>query len=112
MLDWLQHILFGSGKDSDAMMKEVGGKDTTPATTTTSSPTTGPEDECSILARHFGGLVSGRTYVIELRELLELCPRKRRKADSFYQLKKKLKDEYGVELRITSRTSKNKEDSV
>ena len=110
MLEWIQHLLFGSGKVSDAMIKEAGGKDTTPATTTTTSQTTAPEDECSVLARHFGGLVSGRTYVIELRELLEICPRKRKKADSYYQLKKKLKEDYGVELRITSRTSKNRED--
>ena len=112
MLDWLQHILFGSGKVSDAMMKEAGGKDTTPATTTTTSPTTAPEDECSVLARHFGGLVSGMTLTVELRELLDLIPRRRRKADAYYALGKKLKDDYGVELRITSRTSKNKEDSV
>lgn len=48
------------------------------------------------------------TIEIELRELLGILDRKRKKADSYYQLKK----DYGVELIITSRTSKNKEGEV
>jgi hypothetical protein len=67
------------------------------------------EEEIQVLAQHFGGISTGMTIEIELRELLELCPRNRRKADSYYQLKKHLKDDYGIELIITSRTSKNKE---
>lgn len=47
------------------------------------------------------------TIEIDLRELLDLLERKRRKADSYYQLKKHLKEDYGVELIITSRTNKN-----
>lgn len=70
------------------------------------------DDEIQVLAHHFGGLATGMVVEIELRELLNLCPRNRRKADSYYQLKKHLKDDYGVELIITSRTSKNKEDEV
>ena len=52
------------------------------------------------------------TIEIELRELLGILDRKRKKADSYYQLKKHLKKDYGVELIITSRTSKNKEGEV
>lgn len=68
------------------------------------------EEEMEVLAEHVGGLATGMTISIELHELLNICPRKRKKADSYYQLKKHLKDDYGVELVITSRTSKNKED--
>lgn len=50
--------------------------------------------------------MSGNTYEIELRELLSICPRQRRRADAYYLLKKLLKDQYNVELVITSRTSK------
>lgn len=67
------------------------------------------EEEIERLAQHIGGLATGMTVEIELRELLEICPHKRRKADSYYQLKKQLHDQYNVELVITSRNNK-KED--
>ena len=65
------------------------------------------EEEIEVLAQHVGGIASGMTIEIDLRELLDLLERKRRKADSYYQLKKHLKEDYGVELIITSRTNKN-----
>jgi len=65
------------------------------------------EQEIEVLAQHVGGIASGMTIEIDLRELLDLLERKRRKADSYYQLKKHLKEDYGVELIITSRTNKN-----
>ena len=37
-----------------------------------------------------------------LHEILDIIPRKRRKADAYYALKKQLRDEYGVELVIES----------
>ena len=40
---------------------------------------------------------------------LEVWPRKRKKADAYLGLKKKLRDEYGVELNITSRGTKKEE---
>lgn len=71
------------------------------------------EEEIEVLAAHIGGIASGMTIEIELRELLGILDRKRKKADSYYQLKKHLKEDYGVELIITSRTSKsNKEGEV
>ena len=71
------------------------------------------EEEIEVLAAHIGGIASGMTIEIELRELLGILDRKRKKADSYYQLKKHLKEDYGVELIITSRTGKhNKEEEV
>ena len=70
------------------------------------------DEEVNILAKHFGALVRGRTYEIELQTILQLIYRKRRKADAYLGLKKKLRDDYGVELIITSRTGKTKEDGV
>ena len=105
MLWNLLNGLFGTGKKTDIIQKQIDTQDTT-----TENKSLSIDDEIMILAKHYGGLVSGMTLTVELKELLDLIPRKRRKADAYYALGKKLKDEYGVELRITSRTSKNKED--
>ena len=102
--------LFGSGKTDikkEPIISEADSK--TDSIIETAIPTLSIEDEIQVLAQHFGGLASGMKLEIELRELLNICPRNRKKADSYYQLKKHLKDDYGVELIITSRTSKNKE---
>jgi len=107
MLRNLWTSLFGEGKSNVAVTpqnaKTICNKDSS-----TEAPimALSLEDEINVLARHFGGLVSGNTYEIELRELLSICPRQRRRADAYYLLKKLLKDQYNVELVITSRTSK------
>ncbi len=49
---------------------------------------------------------SGRTDIRKEPIKIDAEP----KADSYYQLKKHLRDDYGIELVITSRTSKKKED--
>ena len=66
----------------------------------------GPEDEIEVLARYCGGLAKGKVIKIGLHEILDIIPRKRRKADAYYALKKQLRDEYGVELVIESRGTK------
>ena len=100
--------LFGSGRTD--IRKEPIKIDAGPKTDSkneTTKPALTIEEEIQVLAQHFGGISTGMTLEIELRELLELCPRNRRKADSYYQLKKHLKDDYGIELIITSRTRKS-----
>ena len=67
------------------------------------------DEEVEVLARELGGLASGMNLEIDLHRILELCPRKRKKADAYLGLKKKLRDEYGVELNITSRGTKKEE---
>lgn len=110
MIKELMSSLFGSGKTdikTEPIITEADSvKD---SNSETPIPQLSVEEEIEVLAAHVGGIASGMTIEIELRELLNICPRKRKKADSYYQLKKHLKDDYGVELIITSRTSKNKE---
>lgn len=67
------------------------------------------DEEVEVLARELGGLASGMNLEIDLHRILELCPRKRKKADAYLGLKKKLRDDYGVELVITSRGTKKEE---
>lgn len=106
--------LFGSGKTDikkEPIISEADPK--TDSISETPIPQLSVEEEIEVLANHIGGIASGMTIEIELRELLGILDRKRKKADSYYQLKKHLKEDYGVELIITSRTSKsNKEGEV
>ncbi len=67
------------------------------------------DEEILIIARECGGLATGKTIEISLHRILELCPRERKKADAYLGLKRKLKEEYGAELVISSRTSKKEE---
>ena len=112
MIVELWNSLFGSGRRTEVHQEPIfaDAEPKTDGTNEAPQPTLSLDDEILVLARHYGGLVSGTKLTVDLRDLLELLYRKRRKADAFYALGKKLKDEYGVELVITSRTSKNKED--
>ena len=104
--------LFGSGKTDikkEPIITEAAPS--TDSTTESPQPALSIEKEIQVLAHHFGGISTGMRIEIELRELLDLCPRKRKKADSYYQLKKHLMDDYGVELIITSRTSKRNDEN-
>lgn len=82
---------------------------TTPSIQTSVSAPKTPDDEIEVLARYCGGLAKGKVITIGLHEILDIIPRKRRKADAYYALKKQLRDEYSVELIITSRASKKEE---
>lgn len=64
------------------------------------------EEEVLVLAQEFGGLASGMKLEIGLHRILQICPRRRKKADAYLGLKKKLRDDYDVELVITSKNSK------
>ena len=63
------------------------------------------DPELEILVKEFGELSEGKQIVVELRRLLLLLPRKRKKADSYKGLRTKLK-KMSVELIITSKTKK------
>lgn len=112
MLRNIINTLFGTGRKTEVHQEpvridaepEMDGKLETQITALST------EEEIERLAQHVGGLATGMRIEIDLRELLEICPHKRRKADSYYQLKKQLHDQYNIELVITSRTSKIKED--
>lgn len=63
-------------------------------------------NELAILEREFGELTKGKRIEIDLRRLLDLIPRDRRKADAYKGLKSKL-FKLGVEFTITSRHHNN-----
>ena len=63
-------------------------------------------NELAILEREFGDLTKGKRIEIDLRRLLDLIPRDRRKADAYKGLKSKL-SKLGVEFTITSRHHNN-----
>lgn len=63
------------------------------------------DSELGILANEFGELSEGKQIEVELRHLLTLLPRERKKADSYKAIKSALK-KMGVELIITSKTKK------
>jgi hypothetical protein len=63
-------------------------------------------NELAILEREFGELTKGKRIEIDLRRLLDLIPRDRRKADAYKGLKSKLL-KLGVEFTITSRNHNN-----
>lgn len=65
------------------------------------------DSEVQVLAREVGGLAQGGRIEITLHRLLQICPRARKKSDAYLGLKKKLRDEWGVELIIISKTKKN-----
>ena len=59
-------------------------------------------DEIKRLEAEYGPFVEGMRITVELKKLLEICPRKRRRKDAYHGLQKKL-DEMGVTLSIKSR---------
>jgi hypothetical protein len=60
------------------------------------------EEEVSILASHFGGLQAGTGLCITLQEMLQLCPRKRQRADAYKGLLGYLYNVYKIQLTIKS----------
>lgn len=60
----------------------------------------------NILAEKYGELVAGKEITIELGAAAKMLGRKRVRLDAFAALTKKLKNDYGVELKIYSRRTK------
>ena len=58
--------------------------------------------EIKRLEAEYGPFVNGMSITVELKKLLELCPRKRRRKDAYRSLQKTL-DKMGVTLNIKSR---------
>ena len=58
-------------------------------------------DEIKKLEAEYGPFANGMCITVELKKLLEICPRRRRRKDAYRNLQKTL-DEMGVTLRIRS----------
>ena len=64
------------------------------------------DPDLNVLAEKYGELMPGKEIELELGEAAKLLGRKRVRLDAFSALIKKLKNEYGVELKIYSRRTK------
>ena len=64
------------------------------------------DPDLNILAEKYGELVAGKEITIELGAAAKMLGRKRVRLDAFAALTKKLKKDYGVELKIYSRRTK------
>lgn len=107
LLNRLWSTLFGAEKVDSIEEAPINSEEPVMQTTVSDPQTT--EDEIEVLARYCGGLAKGKVIRIGLHEILDIIPRKRRKADAYLGLKKKLRDDYDAELIITSRASKKEE---
>ena len=58
--------------------------------------------EIKRLEDEYGPFANGMSITVELKKLLEICPRKRRRRDAYHSLQKTL-NEMGVTLNIKSR---------
>ena len=58
-------------------------------------------DEIKRLEAEYGPFANGMSITVELKKLLEICPRRRRRKDAYRDLQKTL-DEMGVTLNIKS----------
>ena len=58
-------------------------------------------DEIKKLEAEYGPFANGMSITVELKKLLEICPRRRRRKDAYRNLQKTL-DEMGVTLIIKS----------
>lgn len=64
------------------------------------------DEEVLLLARTHGPIGSGARIELGLQEALKLFPRKRKRVDAYGKLIRKVREEYGTELIITSRKTK------
>ena len=64
------------------------------------------DPDLNILAERYGELEVGKVIMIELGAAARMLGRKRVRLDAFAALTKKLKNDYGVELKIYSRRTK------
>ena len=58
-------------------------------------------DEIKRLEAEYGPFANGMSITVELKKILEICPRRRRRKDAYRNLQKTL-DEMGVTLKIKS----------
>lgn len=65
------------------------------------------DDDVRILEEEYGALTQGKVIEVGLHRLLELCPRSRKKSDAYLGLKRRLKEDWGVELIILSKTKRD-----
>ena len=102
MTDILYSILFGTDSRPD-MIKRDGAM---PVQKEISPSVSRFDSDVEALQRKYGEMRSGLCIETTLRELLEVCPRKRARTDSYNSLVSYLKVEFGVSLIIKTQKRK------
>ena len=100
--------MFGFFENLLRVASEDRGKPTVSEPATVNSPPPPPlryGDDIDALTDSYGDL-RGKTIDIELRDLLEIAPRERRRIEAYRGLSSELKKVYGCVLNITSRKTK------
>lgn len=114
MFQTLLNMLFGDSQDScsnrQTIASVVSKKSATEDKMLPNAAEEGPEltleDEILLLARTHGPIGSGVRIELSLQEALKLFPRQRKRVDAYNKLIRKVREEYGTELIITSRKTK------
>jgi len=102
----LINALFGDSQDSRSNRQTVASvvsKESATENMELSATEKSLDEEILLLARTYGPLANGVRIELGLQEALRLFPRKRKRSDAFGKLIKKVHDEYGTELIITSK---------
>lgn len=106
MITMILNRLFGSELRSQRTLKKAGEVDECVEKQPEKKLYEDPD--LNILAERYGELKPGKEILIELGEAAKMLGRKRVRLDAFAALTKKLKNDYGVELKIYSRRTKLK----
>lgn len=108
---------YGKGKDASAVVspaKKKETKETVSRLKSVEKPSTKSpvdkivEDECMAIIRGLGGVCSGQKYKVSLHDLSLWAPHRRLRKDSYGKVVKHFKENWNIDLHITS--SRDKED--
>lgn len=109
-------MLFGDSQYScsnrqtiaSVVSKESAKENEMPSSAAEEDPELTLEDEILLLARTYGAIGSGVRIELSLQEALKLFPRRRKRVDAYSKLIRKVHNEYGTELIITSKKKRTK----
>ena len=106
---WSIMNLFFGGPPEELLKRQVGKKASCPDVNekTRSNSNEKYEQDITALKEKFGNsFITGLCIRITLKEMLELCPRERRRIDAYRGLVSYLEKNWGIELKITSQKTK------
>ncbi len=116
MFQTLLNMLFGDSQSSYPSRKDItsaapdvnkeSATENEMLSTAENSPELTLDEEILLLARAHGPIGSGVKIELDLHEALKLFPRQRKRVDAYNKLIRKVREEYGTELIITSRKTK------
>ena len=102
---------FDGGSKGPVVSSAIPKQAETPTTQSQShEQKTSVDAEINSLARHLGGIQSGQRIEMTLQELLAVIPHKRRRADSYTALIRRLKADLNVDLVIVKSKISNQND--